>query len=118
MSRTTAINTIKSVSGINDDVVARLYDVHDVPQPKAVYTGPERRACPRCDTTSIKAEDVLGNMQHHAQYYSKGYAQYIVEDVQLSEYITVQYVYECVGKAPHDDVPDFISNQMHKRHIW
>lgn len=92
MNRTTAIKAIKHVSNIDEHVVNKLYDMANVQQPQ--YVDIERRAHPRtrCDNTNITHEDVVHNATMYSMY-SKDYPEYIVEDVQLTPYITVQYTY-------------------------
>ncbi len=88
---TTAIPAIKKVSGNGRCIVDRLYASAGIEQP--VYIGVERRAsCTRCDIPRITEEHIAANTEEYAMY-KDTHPQYIVEEVALTYYITIQYTY-------------------------
>ena len=96
MSVTTAIPTIKGVTNMSEATINRLYKNAGIPQPKkvAVRTLPSIWSLvPQSSTISLS--EVRSNLSYSdiVKHMSESSSDVIVEEVQLTPYITVQYKY-------------------------
>jgi len=96
MSVTTAIPIIKSLNNISEESINRLYKQAGIPQPKkvAVRTLPSIWSLvPQCSTISLS--EVQSNLSYSdiVKSMTESSSDVIVEEVQLTPYITVQYKY-------------------------
>lgn len=92
---TTALAIIKKVSGIKEHVVDALYDVCGVEQPCSVDVKRSRIVHPACrfNNKDIGYSEVLCNQDWYTRGHHDVVPEYIVEDVELTEHITIKYTY-------------------------
>ena len=97
MSVTTAIPVIRKTSGITEGTINRLYDANGIAQPTNRHYINRPTVWSHVDRSSstISLEEIKNNMSYSSivKDMTQCSADVIVEDIQLTPYITVRYTY-------------------------